>query len=238
MPISISFFTPRRLKKNGIATMKTISDIWPKVMVKAGIGHPLGLVEEEVGEVVIEGERDGDQQRADDQHGEGAILHQRQGVEAEHVADRDLLARRLGRRGGQRERVEAEQQRGTGADLHGHGARIRCRGSQGLRILPMSRPAVIQPMVPSTRMPGNCVPGILHLVKRDGVHQREGRHVERAVGQHRPEEGPGRGHGRREVEGPAPARCRTPSTFCAEKKRSAIMPTKKGAMTAPQLVVL
>ncbi len=38
--------------------------------------------------------------------------------------------------------------------------------------------------------------------------------------------------------GPPPRRCMTPRTFSAEKKRSATMPTRKGATMAPQGMVL
>ena len=164
-------------------------------MLKAGSATPLVSLRKQVGEVVIEREWDRDQHRADHQHGERAILHQGQRVQPEDVADGDLLARRFGRGGGQRERVQAQQQRGGGADLHRQGGSFDL-GIPGLENL-ADEDAGHDPADGAQHADtGEFAARVLHLVERDGVDQREGRHVQGGVGQHGPEERSGRGHGR------------------------------------------
>ena len=57
-----------------------------------GVGHA-DLVQERVREGVVELQRNADQERADHEDGERAVLHQLQRVEAEHVAAVPLCAR-------------------------------------------------------------------------------------------------------------------------------------------------
>ena len=43
MPMSIIFLTPSRVKKNGITSMKKISDICPKVILPAAFCTPISF---------------------------------------------------------------------------------------------------------------------------------------------------------------------------------------------------
>ena len=63
------------------ASMKPISDIWPSVILPAGVRHA-DLVQERVGERVVELQRDADQERAEHEDRERAVPQQLQRVEA------------------------------------------------------------------------------------------------------------------------------------------------------------
>ena len=88
MPTSSMFFTPSRTKNSGISSMKPISDICPSVCLPAAFDDA-DLVEERIGERVVELQRDADEERAEHEDRERALLHQLQRVEAEDVATID-----------------------------------------------------------------------------------------------------------------------------------------------------
>ena len=72
--------------------------------------HP-DLVEVEVGEVVVERQRDADQDRGEEEDQVGAGLQQREGVQPQHVAHGDAVPRRLRRGVRECEGVDAQQRR-------------------------------------------------------------------------------------------------------------------------------
>jgi hypothetical protein len=83
MPTSSITFTPMRLKHHGMKSMKPISDIWPSVILRCGAFHHQ-LIQEQVGERVIELQRDADEKRSEHEHGEtidreAASAHRRRG---------------------------------------------------------------------------------------------------------------------------------------------------------------
>ena len=84
------------------------------------LGHP-DLVEVQVGEGVVELERDAEEERADHEGGEGAVLEQRQRVEAQDVAHAERLAGGVGRRVRQQKAEEPEHHGGAGGQLHRRG---------------------------------------------------------------------------------------------------------------------
>jgi hypothetical protein len=93
-----------------------------------GLG-PARLVEEEVGEGVIELERDAEQERADHERREGAVLHEAQRIEPEHVADAQGLAGRMRRGVRQQEGEEPQRHRCPCRDAHRHRGGLQREGT-------------------------------------------------------------------------------------------------------------
>ncbi len=188
-------------------------------------------VQERVRERVIELQRNAHEERADHEHRERSVLHQLQRVEPEHVA--------------QRARV-----RSSGAACAAASDRTPPAASSpaaasciGLPVastpsVPTTRPATIQPIVPSTRTGGNSRPGIPHLPERQRIRERQRRHVEERVDEHGSVEWPEAAARRRvEQRERRRTRCSTASSRSVAKNRSAIMPTKNGEIIAASAVV-
>ena len=139
-----------------------------------GLG-PTRLVQEEVGEGVVELERNAEQERPDDERREGAVLHEAQGIEPEHVADAERLAGRVRRRVRQQEREESQRHRCAGGDAHGDGGRL-----EGQRPNHESRHDPADGAEHANE--GKLLRGVLDVVERDGVRQRQRGHVAERVG--------------------------------------------------------
>ena len=146
MPTSSIYFTPRRRKNHGITSMKPISDIWPRVILPAALVDA-DLVQERIGERVVELQRDADQERAEHEDGERPVLHQLQRVEAEDVAQRRrgarLAAAACAAAPGRTGRAPCEPAAGDAASAPRSPRARACRSTS---------PATIQPIVPSTRI--------------------------------------------------------------------------------------
>ena len=181
MPTSSIHFTPSRTKKNGMSSMKPTSDICPSVCVTAVL-VTADLVQERVRERVVELQRDADEERPEHEDRERPVLHQLQRVEAEDVAHRDRVPQLGRRRVRQREREEPERQRRARRQPELQRQRL------GTERADDDSPATIQPIVPSTRMPGNSCRGSFIWWNDERVGQRERRHVAERVGQQHPVE--------------------------------------------------
>jgi hypothetical protein len=116
----------------------------------------VGGHEVELRVVVVRRQRDADEQRARHEHVERPAAELPEGVEPEDAARRDGLPRRARRRVREREAVDAEQE----ARHPGRVERQRRLLGRAARERPspklMNSPAMIHPIVPHTRMRGNC----------------------------------------------------------------------------------
>lgn len=81
--------------------------------------HVLPLELREVGAEVhkVKVQRDADEEHAQDEDSEGGLFQQRQGIKAEHLTQRHILAFLLRRRGWQREGKEAKNDRGAACEV-------------------------------------------------------------------------------------------------------------------------
>ena len=86
MPMASVIFTPSRISRNGKSSRNSTSEHLPKRLHRRRGPHAL-LVEEEVGEVVVEGQRDADRDRGEEEHQVGTVLQQPDRIEPEDVAD-------------------------------------------------------------------------------------------------------------------------------------------------------
>jgi hypothetical protein len=144
----------------------------------AGRLRQADLVEEEIGEGIVELERNAEQERPDHEGGEGAVLEERQRVEAQHVTHAQWLAAGMGRGVGQEETEEPHHNRGPGCQVHGHGGGLQ------------AQPPHHQPgHDPSDRSEdpdgGELLARVLHMGEGDRVGQRQRRHVAEAVADER-----------------------------------------------------
>ena len=159
----------------------------------AGRVHHPDLVEERVGERVVELQGDAQQRGADHEHRERRLAQQAQGVEPEHVPRGDPGRRPLRRRVRQQQAVEPEDDGGGGRDLH-----------RPLGVLEPQEPhreAGHDPADGAQHPDGRELAGRLgHLPERQRVGQGQGRHVAERVEQQHAVDGGERRPRRREEE--------------------------------------
>ena len=198
----------------------------------AGGVHHLDLVEERVGEGVVELQRDADQERAEHEDGERPIAQQLQRVEAEHVRRAMAPRLRVRRRVREREAEQAEQR-----------ARRRRRDASASR-WPRVRACRRGGRRRSSRScrargsAGNSRAGSLIWRNEMRVAERQRRHVaERVAEQHHVEGAERRSASRRRRGRARRPRCSTARIRSVARKRSATMPTKNGEIIAASAVV-
>ncbi len=164
----------------------------PHGHLAGGVDDPR-LVQECVREVVVEREGDADEQRAEDEDREGAVLHELEGVEAQDVTGPHRASEGLRRGVGQEEGVDAQERGRRG----GHPQ----RSSLGLDGQEPHDPAGGDPPEGAEDPDGReLLLRANHLVEGDGVHQGEGRDVAQGVDEEHPEEGRRVGDRRDRVE--------------------------------------
>ncbi len=100
----------------------------PERLRRGDVLH-LCRLQEELRVVVVRGERDADEQRADDEHPERLAAELAHGVQSRHAAERYRMPRRRRRRVRQRERVQPEEDARRAGDVQ------RPRGGLGLHSL-------------------------------------------------------------------------------------------------------
>ena len=146
-------------------------------------------VQKRIRERVIELQRDADQERSDDEHRERSILHQLQRVEPEHLAHADAPGR-LRRRVRQQQAEHRERDRSRRSQLHRPSRRFDAhRADDEAGDDPADRAEHAHRW--------KLAPGIAHLPERQRVGERERRHVEQRVDEHRDVERPEGGLRRR-----------------------------------------
>ena len=217
-------------KNHGITSMKPISDIWPSVILPAAFDHA-ELVQERVGERVIELQRDADQKRAEHEHRERR-------ARAASSARRDR-ARRPAWRGGRPAAACAAARARTGPARSDAPAATRIGTRRRLEAERADHEAGDDPADRAEHADGRKLAArVAHLPERDGVAERQRRHEAERVGEQRRRR---RTRTRCCVDAKnsstAPATCSAHSSRSVAKKRSATMPTKNGEMIAASAVV-
>src|SRR5438309_1156595 len=158
----------------------------PDGLLAGRIGN-LNLGEELIGVLVVEGERNADQDGGEEEYEEVALPQENQCIDSEELPEAGALAPLWqGRRAGQREAVEAEC---AGRDrAHEKGVPERASRYGGMGV-PGEQIADTEARDdPADRAPhpdaGEVSGGLIHLPEGDGVDQRQGRHVENHVREH------------------------------------------------------
>ncbi len=142
----------------------------------AGRVGDVQLVQKQIGERVIELQRDADQERAEDEDRERALAQQLERVEAEDGADRHLAFLRDRRRVRQGETEQPEHHRSGGRNLQRPCGRLEAeRPDEQARHDPADRPEDANQR--------ELAAGIVHLPERQRVAQRQRRHVAERVDQ-------------------------------------------------------